>query len=132
MKSAIDEKNISTLLEVPALVSPVDEKYMSTVLEVPTLALQVAAILPKRSASKTFEGKIVSMTGDKLVMISPAGTNYSHTLAKDSKLTCDGRVCKAGDLKAGRKIRVTTKQDDRNVVTGIESLNKNSEFAQCS
>ena len=132
MKSVIDERNISTLFEVPALVSPVDEKYMSTVLEVPMLAFQVAAILPKKSASKTFEGKIVSMTGDKLVMISQAGTNYSHTLAQDSKLTCDGRVCQAGDLKAGRKIRVTTQQDDRNVVTGIDSLNKNAEFAQCS
>ena len=132
MKSVVDERNISTILEMPALAVAVDEKYMSTVLEVPTLAFQVAAILPKKSASKTFEGKIVSMTGDKLVMISQAGTNYSHTLAKDSKLTCDGRVCQAKDLKAGRKIRVTTKTDDRNVVIGIDSLNKNSEFTQVS
>ena len=131
MKSVIDEKNISTIIEVPTLATPVDEKNISTVLEV-VLDSHAAAILPKKSASKTFEGKIVSMTGDKLVMISQAGTNYSHTLAKDSKLTCDGRVCQAKDLKAGRKIRVTTKQDDRNVVIGIDSLNKNSEFAQCS
>ena len=132
MKLVIDEKDISTLIEAPAPASAVDEKNVSTVLEVVTPVSQDAAIPPKKSASKTFEGKIVSMTGDKLVMISQAGTNYSHTLAKDSTLTCDGRVCQAADLKAGRKIRVTTKQDDRNMVTGIESLNKNSEFAQCS
>lgn len=132
MNSVIDEKKLSTLIEVPVLASPVDEKNISTVLEVQTLASQDAAIPKKKSASKTFEGKIVSMTGDKLVMTSKAGTNYSHTLAKDSKLTCDGRVCQAKDLKVGCKIRVTTKQDDRNVVIGIDSLNKNSEFAQCS
>lgn len=132
MNSIIDERNISTLIEVPALVSPVDEKNISTVLEMKTLVSQDAANPKMKSASKTFEGKIVSMTGDKLVMISQAGTNYSHTLAKDSKLTCDGRVCQAGDLKAGRRIRVTTQQDNRNVVTGIDSLNKNSEFTQCS
>ena len=132
MKSVIDEKNISTILEVPVLASPVDEKFMSTVLEVPTLAFQDAPIFPKKCASKLFEGKIVSMTGDKLVMISQAGTKYSHTLTKDSKLTCDGQVCQAKDLKAGRRIRVITQQDNRNVVTGIDSLNKNTEFSQCS
>ena len=79
-----------------------------------------------------FEGMVVSMAGDTLVMKSKAGTEYTHTLATDAKLTCDGNDCQAADLKAGRKIRVTTKRDDRNVAIGIESLNKNAEFAQCS
>jgi hypothetical protein len=35
------------------------------------------------------------------------------------------------DRKAGSKIRVTTEKDDRNVATGIESLDKHAEFAQC-
>lgn len=131
MKSVIDEKNISTIIEVPAMASPVEEKNISTAPEVKTLVSRDAANPKKTSASKTFEGKIVSITGDKLVMISQAGTNYSHTLAKDSKLTCDGRICQAKDLKAGRRIRVTTQQDDRKVVTGIDCLNKNSEFTQC-
>ena len=38
----------------------------------------------------------------------------------------------AVDLKAGSKIRVTTKKDDRNVATAIESLDKHAEFAKCS
>ena len=80
----------------------------------------------------TFDGKVVSMTGDKLVMANKEGKECSHTLAKDAKLTRDGTVCKAADLKAGNKIRVTTKKDDRNVATGIESLDKHAEFAKCS
>jgi hypothetical protein len=48
------------------------------------------------------------------------------------QVTRDGTVCKAEDLKAGNKIRVTTKKDDRHIATGIESLDKHAEFAKCS
>ena len=72
------------------------------------------------------------MTGSKLVMANKEGKECSHTLAKDAKLTCDGTVCKAEDLKAGSKIRVTTKKDDRNVATGIECLEKHAEFGHCA
>jgi len=80
----------------------------------------------------TFDGKVVSMTGDKLVVANKEGKECSHTLAKDAKLTRDGTVCKAEDLKAGNKIRVTTKKDDRNVATNINSLDTHAEFAKCS
>jgi hypothetical protein len=83
-------------------------------------------------SSNTFEGKVVSMIGNTLVMTGKEGKEYSHTLAKDAKLTCDGTDCKPADLKVGSKIRVTTKKDDRNVVTWIESLDKDAKFAQCS
>jgi hypothetical protein len=86
----------------------------------------------KNPSSNTFDGKIVSMTGDKLVMSGKDGKEHSHTLAKDARLTCDGTTCKAEDLKVGRKVRVTTKKGDRNVVTGVEALNKHAEFAQVS
>ena len=112
--------------------SVIDEKNISTIIEETRLAPKVEAISKKKSSPKTFEGRIVSMTGDKLVMSSKEGTEYSHTLAADAKLTCDGTVCKAEALKPGHKIRVTTKHDERNVVTGIESLNKNANFAECS
>lgn len=91
-----------------------------------------AACSKKEHTSNTHDGKVVSMTGNKLVMTNQEGKECSHTLATDAKLTCDGKVCKAEDLKAGKKIRVTTKKDDLSVATGIESLNKNAEFAQCS
>lgn len=81
--------------------------------------------------SNTFEGKIVSMIGNKLVMTNQEGREHSHTLAKDATLSCDGTACKAEDLTAGSKIRVTTMKDNRDVATGIECLDKDSEFAQC-
>ena len=109
----------------------IEEKDISTVIEVPRLFLKDTST-KKESSSKTFDGSVVRMTGDKLVMKSKAGTEYSHTLAVDAKLTCDGKDCQAAELKAGRKIRVTTKKDDRNMATGIEALNKNAEFAQCN
>lgn len=86
----------------------------------------------KEPVSNTFDGRIVSMSGDKLVMSNKDGKEFSKTLATDAKLTCDGNICKSEDLKAGHKIRVTTSADDRTVATGIESLNKNADFAQCS
>jgi hypothetical protein len=94
-------------------------------------AAQPAASTKKESTSNTFEGKVISMTGNKLVMRNREGTAYSHTLAKDAKLTSDGKPCKAEDLKAGIEIRVTTKKDDRNVATSIECLTKNKETANC-
>jgi ribosomal protein S17 len=104
---------------------------MSTVNEERKEGPHDTAISKKQLSSNTFEGKVVSMTGDKLVMTNKEGKEYSHTLAKDAKLTCDGTACKAEDLTAGSKIRVTTKKDDRRVATGIECLDKNVEFAQC-
>ena len=82
-------------------------------------------------ASIPFEGKVVSMTGNRLVMTSKEGKECSHTLAKDAKVTCDGAVCKAETLKPGTKIRVTTLKDDKNVACCVESLDKQTAFAHC-
>ncbi len=86
---------------------------------------------PDDCATHQFDGKVVSVTGDKLLMKNQEGKECAHSLAKDAKLTCDGVACKATDLKAGTRIRVTTKQDDRNMATGVEAIVKKTEFAQC-
>ena len=59
------------------------------------------------------------------------GKEYSHALAEDAQVTCDGTPCKAEDLKAGSNIRVTTKEGNQNVATCIEALDQNAEFAGC-
>ena len=41
----------------------------------------------------TFDGKVVSMTGNKLVVANKEGKECSHTLATDAKLTRDGTKC---------------------------------------
>ena len=78
----------------------------------------------------THDGVLVSISGDKLVMTAgKEGKEHSHTLARDIKLTLDGKACKAADLKAGAKIRVTTRGGDKQLATQIEGLDKNAEFA---
>ena len=57
---------------------------------------------------------------------------HSHSISAGTKLTCDGKVCKTSDLKAGMKIRVTTKKTDAGVAIGIEALDKHGEFTQRS
>lgn len=93
------------------------------------LVVVASALADKRTDEATHDGTVVSVTGDTLVMKSTDGKEHSHTLAADARLTLDGKVCAAADLKAGAKIRVTTKGTDKNVVTRIEALDKNLAFA---
>jgi len=81
----------------------------------------------------THEGTVVSVTGDTLVMKSKAKTGeeakeYSHKLADNAKVMCDGKTCKLQDLKPGQKIRVTTKKGDRKTIVKVEALDKNQQF----
>ena len=71
--------------------------------------------------AKTHDGKVVSVTGDKITTTCSEGKQHCHTMAKDAKVTCDGKASKATDLKAGTCVRVTTSKDDKNVATAIES-----------
>lgn len=80
--------------------------------------------------ANTHDGKLVSMTGNKMVMSSHEGKDHTHTVAVDAKVCCDGTACKPEDLKVGSKIRVTTKTDDKHVATKIEALSKHAEFAK--
>ncbi len=75
------------------------------------------------------DGKFVSFTGSKIEMTSFKGKEHSYLLAFEAKVTCDGNECKAADLKSGMKIRVTTINSDKRVVTRIEALDKNQMFA---
>ena len=92
-------------------------------------APQDSGMNKKENPAHMCEGQVVSLQGNKLVMSNHEGKETSVTLAADAKVTCDGTACKAEDLKVGRKIRVTTRKDDRTIATGIDSLEKNAEFA---
>ena len=84
-----------------------------------------------KRAPTTFDGKIVSIKGDTLVMQNKEGRNFSHTLAKNVKVSCDGTACDVDELRVGSAIRVTTQPDDQDMVTCVESLDENKEFAKC-
>jgi len=75
----------------------------------------------KDSSAKTHDGKVVSVAGDKLTTTCSEGKQHCHTMAKDAKVTCDGKDAKAADLKAGTDVRVTTQKDNRTVATAVES-----------
>jgi len=72
---------------------------------------------------------VVSITSSELVMTNKDGKEHSHTLTADTKVSLDGKVCKSEDLKAGMKIRVTTKANDAKIATRIEAIDKNESFA---
>ena len=89
-----------------------------------------SALAGENVKDATHDGKLVSISGDKLVMTAGnEGKEHSHTLARDVKLTLDGKACKAADLKAGTRIRVTTRGADKQLATRIEGLDKNPDFA---
>ncbi|WP_254510234.1 hypothetical protein [Anatilimnocola floriformis] len=75
----------------------------------------------KDTSTKAHEGKVVKVAGDKLTTTCSEGKEHQHTVAKDAKVTCDGSVCKASDLKVGTPVRVTTHKDDKTVATAIDS-----------
>jgi uncharacterized protein (TIGR03000 family) len=89
---------------------------------------QPRVLVAKDAGKSTHDGKVVSIADDKLVMTGSGDSEHSHALTADVKLTCDGKVCKCEDIKAGMRIRVTTKKDDKQTVTRIESLSKNDDF----
>ena len=78
---------------------------------------------------KMHEGKVVSVTGAKLVM-SIDGKEHAHDVADNAKIRCDGKICKLDDLKPGQKIRVTTKKGDKETAVKVEALDKNEKFGQ--
>ncbi|MBY0456584.1 MAG: hypothetical protein K2V38_04550 [Gemmataceae bacterium] len=75
----------------------------------------------KTTPATSHAGKVVSVAGDKLTTTCSEGKEHCHTVARDAKVTHDGKVSKVADLKAGTEVRVTTHADDKTVATAIES-----------
>jgi hypothetical protein len=106
---------------------------MYRVFSMAALALALCVCAPALASAKdagvsTHDGKVVSTSGDDLVMTGKDGKEHTHTLTADAKVTCDGKVCKLKDLKAGMRIRVTTNNDDKKAVTKIEAIDKSDDF----
>ena len=76
-----------------------------------------------------FEGKLVSLIGNRLFVESEHDENMLYAVATDAILTCDGKIAKPESLTPGRRIRVTTAKSDPNLVIRVEWLHTNREFA---
>lgn len=75
----------------------------------------------KHAHAKAYEGKVVGVDGDKLTTMRSEGEQHHYTVAKDAKVTCDGKPSKVADLKVGTHVRVTPHKDDKTVATAVES-----------
>jgi hypothetical protein len=78
---------------------------------------------------ETHEGKVVSVSGNKLVMATN-GKEHTHIFAPQGKVMLDGKTATLHDLRPGMRIRVTTPKNDMRMATKIEALDKNKEFAK--
>src|SRR4051812_29512790 len=92
------------------------------------VAFVSAPALAEKNAGDSHEGKVVSATGNKLVMADKDGKEHTHTLAENAKVMVDGKAGKSADLRAGMRIRVTTKKGDVNTALKVEALDKNADF----
>lgn len=59
----------------------------------------------------TAEGKVVKVGDQKLTIEDKEKKEHTCSVAKDAKITCNGKECKLDELKKGVKVKVTVKKD---------------------
>ncbi len=96
------------------------------------VATHIEAIDKNETFANTHDGTMVGITSNRLVMKNKEGKEHSHSVSTDTIVTLDGKACMMEDLKAGMKIRVTTKRTDQGVATGIEAIDKEVGFVHIS
>jgi hypothetical protein len=73
--------------------------------------------------TETHEGKVVSVTGNKLVMtMKGSDKEHMHTIAQDAKIMLNGKQSTADELKPGMRIKVTSPKNDKTMVVKIEGF----------
>ena len=92
-------------------------------------ASRIEAIDKEAAFASKHDGSAVTINGDTLVMKPTDGKGEeTYTIASGVKVTCDGKLCKASDIKPGMKVRVTTEGAEPKTATQIEALDKNRAF----
>ena len=91
-------------------------------------AISIDAINKNQLFENMQEGKIVTADEESLVMIADDSKTHSFIVTKDTKVTCDGKECKATDLPADTRIRVTKDKTDDHILLIIEAIIKNPDF----
>lgn len=71
-------------------------------------------------AANSCDEKLVKLSGDKLTSTSGEGDEHHYTVAKEAKVTCDGKNAKLSDLKLGSTIRMTLCEDDKNKILAVD------------
>lgn len=82
------------------------------------LACMAALSATATAEDKTHDGKVVKAGNGKLTMTLKDNTKeHTHDVAKNAKITLDGKQAKLDDLMKGMTVTVTT--NDNNVATVI-------------
>jgi hypothetical protein len=92
------------------------------------VAIRIEALENNKEFSTTQDGKVISQTGDKLVMSNKEGKEITCTLTGDARVTIDGKVVRVEDLKAGTRVRVTVLGDGKQLTSQIEAIVNNENF----
>ncbi len=71
-------------------------------------------------AANSCDGKLVNIKGDKLTSTCAKGHDHHYSLAKDAKVSCDGKDSSLADLKVGSTIRMTMSKDDKSKIMAID------------
>ena len=106
---------------------------MARILTLALVAFFVAPVLAEdkkvgkedKDTKAKCEGFLADVTGQK-IMVTEKGAkeDKGFTVAKDAKITCDGKECKLEDLKKGVFVCIWTDKDDGKSVTKIEADTK--------
>lgn len=91
------------------------------------LALVCLVSAPALAADEnTHEGLVVKAADGKLTMTDKEGKKeHTHPVAKDARITLDGKAAKLEDLKKGFKVKVTTEgKGEKEMATKIEADTK--------
>lgn len=94
-------------------------------------ALHIEAIDKNTAYEPTnrHDGKVVSMTDDKLVYTDSEGKEQTLNLARTSKISLDNEPAKSTDLQPGMTVRVTSNRDAKQSATNVEAIRQNVDFA---
>jgi hypothetical protein len=72
------------------------------------------------AAGNSCDGKLVKVSENKLTSTCEKGHEHNYTVAKEVKVTCDGKDAKLTDLKSGSTIRMTMCKDDKNKILAVD------------
>ena len=85
------------------------------------LAVSVVVAADKDKSDSKVVGT-VSVAGDgKITVTDKDGKDHALTVAKDAKISCDGKDCKLADLKKGTAVTVGLNPDHKDVAASIEA-----------
>jgi hypothetical protein len=102
-------------------------RVMSSVLRMLTAVAIVAWAIPVLATTESFQGQVLSAGNGKLTIQEQKDRTWTFTVAKDAKITRDGKEAKLEDLKNSDQATVTA--DNKMVATVIEARSGRAEAA---